>query len=353
MMVKGPSDKEYSIIRDIVLRVQNEDSEEGEEPSLPPAAMPNIVFNAKWGVLIITYLYKGSLLAKIVPSNIITGSTTRENGRVTVESESRVIQRMHSILPMFSYDPEKISNELAIEMFMDKLVLIDPAQSTKVNDDVVAIHSYTAFVGNDNVIHIFIEDESRIIAIKSPDGGISWQKTFDDDGIFVFPDEPDFLGSEAESQVADEARFPHILFDQKKNQCSLFFFVDENLLVTEFPAEILANTPENATKIYRDLVPNFIFGTPNPDVFRRKFTTRGVPYARNEEAVFLIPEEDREESEEGDFEEAATPQSIGAVFTRQGQRRVFFKDNEGRLRSLTASDISWRLDENFAQEQPQ
>jgi hypothetical protein len=384
LMVRGPGDSEYSVIRDVILRVQNEEEEESdsesEEPSLPSASTPNVIFDPASEMLMIFYLYKGVLLVKRIPVGIITDLVERQGGRVTVESESVVIQRMHSVLASIVYDYDRTGHDILANDAMDGVVLVDPNKAT-VADDPPGIQAHTAFVDDNGVTHIFIEEENNIVALKSPDGGTTWQRTFDD-RFFVYPvvdgdeENPSDIESigDSDSDVVDAARFPYVMFDRASGQCSLFFFVDEFLLVTEFPVQILKEEPEDATELFMarleegpregESKTRIIFGTPNPTINVRKFLTRGIGLARNDPSIDDLEEEEEdpdaliggeeEDETEEDTEEKAIPQRIAAIWTQQGQRRVFFKDTNRRLRSLTSSDATkWRLDENFAQERTQ
>lgn len=343
LLTKGPADNEYSVIRDVTVRVQDVDSS-SDDPTLPPANMPNLIFDSSSGLLLLFYLYKRGLFVKSFPVNLVTDSIERapslvETGgatpeqRITIESESRAIQRMHAALSKLVYDYSRVNGELAENDIRKKIVLVDPSQTIS-SEETVIVQAHTAFVDETGVIHLFIKEELRVIALKSADGGSTWQKTFTDD---FFVHLADFSPKPGE-EVTDKAQFPFILFDKASGACSLFFFADNLLLVNDFPSSLLRNTPENATKAYRETRAKLIFGTLTPDQ-NTDLISRGIARARNEEV-----EEDPDEPEDG------TPQRIAAIVARRGHRRVFFKDSTDRLRSLTSSDISWRLDENFGQE---
>jgi len=49
----------------------------------------------------------------------------------------------------------------------------------------------------------------------------------------------------------------------------------------------------------------------------------------------------------------ATPQKVTGVITHNGAYRVFFKDDQGKLRSIVSMDLgkSWLLDEDISEEE--
>lgn len=324
--IKPPELDSYLIVRDVTLRFPGSSSDEEGGSAFPDADLPGLAYDSTRRQLHLFYAYKGSLLVKNIHASLLDGMV-KQGGGIPPEEESLIIRKMHKVSPWVVYKDWALSPE--IQEDVDKRFVYHSSLIGQFDPDRLHVEAHSAFVEASGRAYCLVQNKGRMEALRSDNGCRSWSNVFGEGRLFVHP-------SEGGENLEEQASFPYLMYDRATHSVSLFFFVENSLMLTQFPASILRQQPDQALRSFSAITPVLLFG-----VLTEEMEERGIIRVREETT-------DGGADSEGE-EESAIPMRIGSVITQQGNYRVFFVDSSNNLRSLTSSTSgdSWRPDENF------
>lgn len=320
--IKPPELESYLIVRDVILRLPNSESGEDKEdgPVFPDAGLPGLAYDATSRQLHLFYAYKGSLLVKNIPVSMLDGMF-KQDGLLPPDEESLLIRKIHKVFPYVVYKDSSLSPEIQKDVGKG---LVYRSSSVGQDDlDRMQVEAHSAFVEASGRSYCLIQNKGRMEMLRSDNGCQSWSNVFGEGELLVYPSED---GEDREEQ----ASFPYLMYDRATHSVSLFFFVENSLMLTQFPASILRQQPEQTLRSFSEIPPVLLFGA-----LTKEMEERGITRAREETTDEGADSEDNEES--------AVPCRVGSVITQQGNYRVFFVDSSNNLRSLMSntSGDSW------------
>jgi hypothetical protein len=310
-----------ALLRDVTVRVPD-DFEAGtaaEASSLPPSALPYLVVDPQTHNLFLFYAYKKNLLVKRIATELLAKEPVYQSlRRYSLESEAALVKDLHDLKASLVYDGRGGSGtDIATDLKFNKIKVVPPTAAPDAGSKLREIKQHSAFMDTSGLLYCFIQAEDRIVLRKSPDLGDSWQDVLPESFSFVpkIPSKPDA------ERVDGEA--PYCFYDSSTNNVFLFFFYQQSLLCLKIAAEVLRGAPEDVAKILSEIKPSLLVGKVNSDI-----TDRGISIQKSVEDI----EKDKTEPP------SLSPHRVAAVKTADGYYRVFYKDDEKRLRSLVSND---------------
>jgi hypothetical protein len=323
-------------LRDVVLRIPNEDSSDGK--TLPSAKKPVLMTDYNTRNMYLFFLYKNRLLVKKMPEELLADLVgTSETFSSQPEKEAEAIKRLHMLTSNVVFEgavqdalilPDMRAG--AVRRILDMSV---PATSDSINE-------FCVFSDQIGYMYAAVQTEKQIYIMRSYDGGDVWENLIPD-GFSFYPPKRIMSGEtvlyEQNDPVESEAnipQYPYVMVDWPSQNGSFFYFVEDNLLTFQFPIEIFRGTKEN--------IPNDLTNYIRPKLVVGKLTSdmieRGITYANPELTSKSPPIR-------------ATPQKVTGVMTQNGAFRVFFRDNNNSLASIISTNMSgtWLLDEDIKQ----
>jgi hypothetical protein len=178
------------------------------------------------------------------------------------------------------------------------------------------INQYCAFIDKSGYLYAFVQAEDRIIVRRSHDIGDSWMNLLPEAFSFI-PAKP---GTTDAERIDGEA--PFCMYDSATDNFLMFFFHRACLLFSKFPAEALRDTPDTASRQMSLVKPMVLVGRPTKDM-----TDRGITASTSVEDI-----------RSGEVPPVLSPHRVAAIKTAQGYYRVFYKDDENKLKSLISKD---------------
>jgi hypothetical protein len=363
-MAIGNCTEVFSLVRDVALRVPDEQDEKkssaqkksGGDDDLPPATLPFLLQDGSATKnLFLFYYYKDKILCKSVPMEIFS-KPTGDDGFYPVETERSIAQSMHKVGADLVYDgagdvedaaksqaatgsvPPKspsIFRDMEVGAVRVRQDEGDPPQSSERPEQAV---QYSAFLDVAGYMFCFIQAGKGIVVRRSTDLSEKWIDALPRDFRFVQPT-PTKEGEEGANKEETDGEAPFALYDEGTQDVLLFMTLDQALLYVKFPAEMLRKPPNDVAEGLKPfLKPKLLFGR-----MTKKLFDRGIEPA----SVVNAPEA------KDDPSNRLPSQRVAAVKTTEGYYRVFFRDDDVKLRSLVSFDVgnTWRyVDEVRGQE---
>jgi len=312
-------------IRDVILRVPNDET---DGTSLPIATKPVLMSDMNTRSMLLFYIYKDRLLAKRIPQEVLEdliGSTP--SFAADPEKEALAIKQMHMLTSSVIYasiDDTALSGDMsagAIRSIVDLEVPVTLG----------AINEYCVFTDQIGYIYSVVQTDKQLYVFRSYNGGDSWENLLPD-GFSFYPPKGE-NPSETEKLVdAATPQRPFVLVDWPSQTGHFFYFVEDNILLFNFPVEVLRESKDAlAEELSLFIHPKVVVGQLTADM-----AERGITYGNQELSNKNPPIK-------------ATPQKVSGVITKNGAYRVFFKDNNDVLRSIVSFNMGnvWLLDEDI------
>lgn len=336
-------------VRDVTLRIPDDDisTESKEEKVLPSVSKPYLVIDISTGVLYLFYIYKKKLIVKQIPEEIFKdiNLNIQKNGYDPIY-ESIAIKTIHSTKSCLVYDgggegedQQSILKDLQIGVIKD-------ASTRSFVKDPEYIENYCAFCDNIGYLYSVIQTSERIVILRSPNLGDSWEQITDNElsfypnkkvlinGVITTENDPD---NTTIVEDRKKAKNPYVMIDMSIQSCIMFYCVESSLLCIKFPVEILQGDKEYISIILSEYIkPKLIFGKINMDMIKRGISP-------------INSESSNKESNEGDNDIGIISQRITGIITQNGYYRIFFQDDKFKLRSMISNNLgsTWTFDEDF------
>jgi len=307
-----------------------------EEINMPPSTLPFLVDDKSTKNLVLFYMYKDKLLAKRVPEEALgTIIRSTEANSFTPAAEAKNIKMMHGLIPAIVYDGANEGKSAAsilkdLKLGAVKVFQGDPPKTDKKPDYVVQFCAMADSTGN---LYAVIQTGTRVMVKRSVDGGEVWESVFPDDFSFY----PNRTSGGTDATAAAQVQSPFVMLDWSTQNCIMTFVVEGSLLAYRFPAEVLRVSKDKAAAtLSKYLEPKVLFGPLTQDM-----ADRGISYGT------AVPE--HETAKGSTVPVQVLSHRMTGVVAQNGYYRVFFKDDESRLRSLISTDLgsSWLLDQDF------
>jgi len=321
-------------VRDIILRVPNDDSEDGK--SLPDAARPVLMTDYNTKSIYLFYVYKSSLVVKEIPEELIKNLIgTSKDFSAQPEKEAEAIKRIHLLNSSVVYrsDPDdaSIENDLvsgSLKYYLDVEVALGQE----------LINEYCVFMDQVGYLYAAIQTTNQIYILRSYNGGELWENLLPQGFSFYPPKrvrEGNVITIEQQEPVATDAaipQYPYVMVDWQSQTAMFFYFVEDNLLVFDVPVEVFRESKKELPDILSPFInPKVIVGKLTDDMIQR-----GIYYGDAELVIKSPPVK-------------AIPQKVTGVITKNGACRVFFRDSNGFLKSTISMGLggAWALEEDY------
>jgi hypothetical protein len=289
--------------------------------TLPAATMPFLVADTQTHNLMLFYVYKGNLLVKRMPSELLVKEPVYNNLRpFSLETEMKLVRMAHGCKAALVLDPSGgTGNGLGADLTAGvvKVVQGDPNPYPKpASGKRKQIAQYSAFLDRSGYLYAFVQAEDRISVARSHDVGDSWMNVLPEDFSFI-PKNPN---STSTDRVDGEA--PFCFYDAATDNLLVFFFYHSCLVFIKAPVSVFRDAPEAAGEALAKMKPMILVGQANKDMADRGFTA-----AKSVEDI-----------KTGETPPVLSPHRVAAIKTVQGYYRVFYKDDKKKLKSLISTD---------------
>jgi hypothetical protein len=345
-MAIGDCAGEFSMIRDVVLRIpddtdaRKESSNKGGDDNLPPATLP-FLFNdgEATRTLFMLYSYKDKVLCKNIPMELM--SKPKENGSYQPQVERDISQSLHKTGATLVYDgagdvddASKSGSTTGIFLDIEAGAISVSQDQDDPNPDTAGrpeqASQYSAFVDSAGYLFCFIQAGDKIVVRRSIDLSGKWSDALPRGFMFIPETKTDEDSAEGTTTTEPDGSSPSVLYDNATQDVLLFMTIEQSLVYSKFPGEILRNKSDAAAAAlepYRN--PKLLFGEMSTDMLGRGITP----------AIVVNEVEDKSESSN-----RIQAQRVSAIKSTQGYYRVFFKDEDRRLRSMVSFDMggTWR-----------
>lgn len=299
--------------------------------ALPSAAMPFLVPVRQTSSVILFYEYKGRLLAKTIPSTVFNVEDSEApDGKFTPAVEAKIAAKIQKIIPSVVYDgnitdkKDGIKGDMAFGTI--RLILAPATTSSQKNTDKPKVVQHSACRTKTGYIYCFIQDGTRIRVRRSTNEGENWEDVFSDKAVFLPAKKPDTTSSTtvpATDQSVTDGDSPSCFYDQSTETIMLFFIVDSALLMVELAEEILLLPMADADKAIAKLTPVVIYGDVSDNLKSRGVSAQSTVLDRKKSSTT--------------FSETISPHRIAVGRLDGGHLRLFFTDQQKKLRTLISS----------------
>jgi hypothetical protein len=368
----------FTPVRDVVLRIPEEEVEGGNEQiSLPAASKPYLVPDKDTTLWFLFFVYKRKIFLKKIPEEIFKDLARQiTSNSFTPQTEANAVRTLHSIAVTLIYDSTGETDEGSgggsiaedidaqiIENGEDKeeeeeatspasfgIIPFVPfgvqrfvaAVSEEIAEDERPatprfLIDYSAFRDNKGNVFLIVYDTQRTWLFRSLNSGRSYRSILPATFSFLpLTDEEKEEREQFEGSFANPVQYPYVLVDESTHNCHLFFFSEAALLLHTFPIETLLLEPDKIEEALALIKPRFLHGR-----LTKTLVDRGI--------VPIRPNRTPEEEESSSL--ATVPaQRVSGVITTSGYLRVFFKDEDGIVASLISSNsgATWFTDQEYS-----
>ncbi len=332
---------QWIIVRDVIKRIPetyvNGIKTDLASKTFPSAVTPFLLSDFQLGHFYLFYVYKDRLFMKTVPIDIFIKYPSIDTGPIyDPPTEATLIDQMHSARPVVVFDNGIQDRRAGIKadiQFNNIRGDLTPPDTTT-SPDLPHILTYSAAYSPVGNLYCFIESNDRIRLMSSSDRGLTWANLLPDDFYFY----PQLKNGAPVRRSVDgtEAQSPSCFYYSGTGSIILALTVESSILVMNIPEEILTQETENIAESLSFIVPQVIYGNLSDDMKLRGITAQ---------AGVL----ERQKNNPDDFNERVSSHRMGIASTQAGHLRLFFLDQEKKLKSLISSDsgLSWRSEAQY------
>ena len=319
----------YLPIRDICMRIPANFTTgmlNQKATGLPTASQPCLLLEQTMNKVLLFYHYKNRILVKGIPAEIFGQENAPQDGSQYVpEIEARLAKRIQRMVPYIAYDGNQDGTDLAIDISLGAVANIATATGP-ISPNTPGIRYFSACKTDCGMLLCFLQDNDKIIARRSGDGGLSWTDVFPPDTAFV-----------PVSQGGSVPEAPSCFFFEH-GYIALFVILENALLLFRLPQEMFLFSPAQAKAYLGKIPPEFIYGPLVQGSLPAALSNRGI----------IVPSAVIQRQESGKTE-SISPQRVSIVRSSTGVLRLFFADKDSRLQTLISADggMSWQTEKQF------
>jgi hypothetical protein len=339
----------YALVRDGTLRIVDDFDQTEKTPSktdnttsndpgkLPSSELPFLLADRQTQNIFLFYTYKSSILAKRIPTEIFqTKNMGNSLPALPAETETALIKQLHGLGASVVYEGTPVggtSLETDAKLGAIKKLSSQSASASsgasgasgaKGTAEVTKpATQHSACMDAAGNIYCCIEVDGNILVRKSHDLGDVWDSFLPSDFSF-FPKKKD--QKKDEKQPALEA--PSCFYDSATDVMILFFFVNSSMFATRLPMQLLRDGSGSLSEIK----PMLLFGEYTQDLADRQIKSAKSVQSPSNKGVRLAAHR------------------TACIKTVTGYYRIFFKDENNRLKSLLSFDngFDWLAEDQFS-----
>jgi hypothetical protein len=324
-------------IRDVVLRLPEGMTQENAKDfggASPDAKMPCLLTTRGINSVLLFYEYKDRVMMKNIPVEIFTTKKTYSaQNKYDISTEMLIAKEIQSIVPDIAYDGNLENGMTGMETDIKlNAVKGNPPQHAW-NGNSAAIKSISACRCKDGTLYLFVGDGYRIRVKKSNDNGGTWTEALTED-FFFLPRKKDDKGVE-------DGEMPTCFYDTGKEDIFLFYIFDNKLVYHRFPEQIFRRNPAQSVEALVKIKPQMVYGDLNED--------GSTPDTLTERGIEVQSTVVKRKKTDKTISERILPHQVAIVRPDGGHLRVFFEDDQKRLRSLLSTDggTLWQNEDQF------
>lgn len=330
-------------IRDVVKRIP-EDFVSGvstlnSSKTFPSVSGPFLLADVPLGNMYMFYIYKDRLVMKTIPVDLLTRNTSLINDpRFDPIVEADLIASLHALTPVVVFDGDipdptvGIQADINFNSIRGDFIVPDDNDENSSPPKILTHSHIISPAGN---IFSLIEANQRIRLVTSSDRGMTWSNVLPPD-FFFYPQLDDADKPVRRAEQGTEAQGASCHYFESTKTIGVTFVVESALLYMSIPEQILIQDPETAATALAGINPQVIFGELSDDMKNR--------------GIFSQPSVlERKESLQEEFNEKVSPHRMAASSTRAGHFRLFFFNQDQKLKSLISSDggLAWSSEEQY------
>lgn len=321
MALKTSPEAPYGIIRDVVLRIPDEFGNGATDNDIPPASLPFLLCDEAISSLLLFYAYKNKLLVKRIPLELFKSEVVGDARRYDLDKELILSRKIQDISASVVYDGDGDNESIAIDLEYGSITPFG-SNTEETTEPPRKVTQYSAYINEQGYVMSFVQAEGTMVVRRSPNVGGSWLDALPRSFSFV-----PALEGDSET-VYGEAPFVHV--DPATETVFVFFFLESSLLFLKVPSELFMLPPAEAAEELSSIVPRVVVGALSEDMQQRGISSQATVI-------------------EGEDPIRLSPHRIGAITTPQGYSRVFFKDQDQKLRSIISNNggETWDLEEAY------